>query len=237
MRVLSLVIFWMGAFSVLAGGAVVFGFTKPVEIVLFQSSAPTPTPPPSVPIDAGKIISASIDQTCQLNVISDRGNINASTNFDPQVAECNLYSLSKLSESGQFVALEDLSAEGVDALVKIFSYKLQKITLLHDLGEFSILDLLFLPNDQLAVLMSQGTKGAQKIFVYNLAYLFDQYGSEAEAGEFSEQAIELATGELPIPASTKRAATIALDGQQLHVYAESEEQPMLSFSLDTIKSE
>lgn len=234
MRVLSLIIFWLGAFSVLAGGAVVLGYTKPLESVLFQSSAPIPTPPPSTPIDAGKIISAVIDQTCQLNVISDRGNVNTATNFDPEVAECELYTLSKLSDSGQYVALEDLSAEGVDALVKVFSYKLQKITLLHDLGEFSILDLLFLPDDQLAVLMSQGTKGAQKIYVYNLNYLFDQYTSEAEAGEFSQQAIELATGELPIPSSAKRAATIALDGQQLHVYSESEEQPMLSFSLDTI---
>ncbi len=234
MRVVSLIIFWLGAFSVLAGGAVVLGFTKPVEEVLFQSSAPVPTPPPSTPIDAGKIISATIDQSCQLNVIFDRGNVNTATNFDPEVAECDLYTLSKLSDSGQYVALEDLSAEGIDALVKVFSYKLQKITLIHDLGEFSILDLLFLPDDQLAVLMSQGTKGAQKIYVYNLNYLFDQYVSEAEAGEFSEQAIELATGELPIPSSAKRAATIALDGQQLHVYSESEEQPMLSFSLDTI---
>lgn len=236
MRIFNAVLLWTGGFLILFGCLVTLGFIKLPSIITDQvatlkESSQSISPTPKV---EQKISFAQIDQSCKLTIVSDKGSLTFPTNFDSAVAKCGQYSLTKLSNSGQYVALEDLSADGVDSLIKIFSYQLQKITLLHDLDQYSILDFIFLPNDQLAVLISLGFKGEQKVYVYNLKYLFDQYLEEAQNGEFSNQAIKLATGELPIPKGSKRAATLRLDEQKLLVFDETNKEPMLSFSLDSL---
>lgn len=238
MKLVSTLLLVVGVLLIISGSSVVLGFINIPKSYLTPNSATDPTKQQvnQTPEIEHKISFAQIGQDCQLTVVSDLGNKTIATNFDPNIAKCDQYSLTKLSESGKYVALEDLSIDGVDSLIKIFSYKLQKITLLHDLDDFSILDFLFLPNDQLAVLISRGFKGEQKIYIYNLDYLFDQFPTEAEEGEFSDSSIKLATGELPIPNISKRAATLKLNGQNLLVFSEdtTSSEPILSFSLDTI---
>lgn len=238
MKLVSGILLIAGGLLVLSGGALLLGFISIPTSYLAQNSAASPISQQvdQTPEIEHKISSAQIGQDCQLTVSSDLGNKTITTNFDPNIAKCDQYTLTKLSDSGKYVAFEDLSVDGVDSLIKIYSYKLQKVTLLHDLDNFSILDFLFLPDDQLAVLISLGFKGEQKIYVYNLDYLFEQFLVEAQEGEFSDSSIKLATGELPIPNSTNRAATIKLQGRNLLVFNEDKtnSEPMLSFSLDTI---
>ena len=193
----------------------IIGYFKPVEVATI---APTPTP-----AILPKIAEAKVGQDCQFNVKTDQGELKFPTNFDPTVAQCEQYVINKVSPDGQYAAFEDLSASGIDSLIKVFSYKLQKVTLLHDLNQYSILDFTFLDNNQLAVLISDGLKGKQAIYVYNLQFLFDQYEPEAQEGEFSAQALRLATGELSITGGSKRAAYIKLVDQQLQVFAQDDE--------------
>jgi len=232
MKIFSRLLFFLGLVSIFVGTAVTLNLVSASQIsqaVNLTSPQPSPTPTPT---PAAKITSAKIEQNCRLYVNTDQGTLDFATNFDPNVAKCAEYVLVDLDNAGQYTAFEDLAETGIDSLVKVFSYQLQKITLLHDLGKYSILDFAFLKSGQLAVLASDGLKGKQLVYVYDLDYLFSQYPQEASEGEFSDQAIKLATGELAVTGGTQRAAYLKISDQQLQVYAEGNDQPIQSFSLE-----
>lgn len=126
-----------------------------------------PTPPDSISSESG-IITNIVSPECDILLTTAKETFTLPTQFDPSFSKCDQYVLSVTAPSGQMVAFENLSPQGIDSQLNLFALELGKVAILDDFETFSIFDLKFLPHDQLAVLISQGLSGRQFIRLYDL---------------------------------------------------------------------
>jgi len=89
---------------------------------------------------------------------------------------CYQFALAVVSQSGQYIAFEDVSTKGM-ALINLYSLKANNIIKLKTFsrGE-GVLDVLFLPNNLLTVLVGPwGMPGKQKIITFAVEKIANQY--------------------------------------------------------------
>lgn len=80
-----------------------------------------------------------------------------------------------VSESGNYAAFEDISG-GIDSAIRIYSIEQINITTLDVLGTSKIQDLVFLPGDLIAVLLSSPSiSDKQWITLYNIPQIYAKY--------------------------------------------------------------
>jgi len=236
MTIISKLFSLLGVIAVVLGLALVLNIVsvKEIQTLTGLKSATSQTPTTPTPTPLAQILTASIDQNCQFNVKTDQDLLTIPTNFDQKMAKCEDYVLFSLSPNGQYLVFEDLSAKGVDSLLKVFAYKKQKPILIQDLAKYSILDFAFFPSsDKLAVLISEGLKGKQLVYIYNLNYLYEKFGEEMDKNaELTKQALKTGAGELELATTTKRATKLKIVNQELQILEEKTETPIQTFALE-----
>lgn len=125
-----------------------------------------------------KIISSEVTvDKCRLKVVTTKREIFLETNIGIDLPEirCYQFLLNKVSSSGEYMAFQDLSG-GVDSMIQVFSIKHQDTVLLDVYGTSDIFDIIFLPDDRLAILHGyRGLYDEQYLKIYDIAGLFANY--------------------------------------------------------------
>lgn len=157
--------FLIGIFLLIGAGGLLF-FQRDGNLEsdqLNQTSNPIPTEP--------KITQVAMLADCTVQLTINGNTKTLPTAFDPAIAKCEKYTVSSLSPSGNYVAFEDLSSSGIDAVVSLYEISNDRVYTLDDFGTESVLDMVFLPNNRLLVLYSQGISGKQNLRLYDVPNL------------------------------------------------------------------
>lgn len=141
------------------------------------------TIPPAEP----KITQVEVLKDCTVQLTINDNIKKLPTAFDPAIAKCEKYTVSTLSPSGMFVAFEDLSSSGIDAVVSLYEISNDRVFTLDDFGTESVLDMVFLPNNRLLVLYSQGISGKQSLRLYDIPNLEPLLADVPPEGDLSTE--------------------------------------------------
>lgn len=171
LAIVLLVLFMAFAVKMIFGVDVLFPFRYPESGGLSQPESgrvQEAIKSPSVKIISSEVTS---DETCRVKATTTGGDIYLKPSF-PKGTKCYQFLLNQVSNSGKYLAYEDLSG-GIDSMVKIYSADLNESFQLVVLGTSTILDMKFLPDDRLAVLSGYpGSYDEQFLNVYNIPVLF-----------------------------------------------------------------
>ena len=217
----------------------VFLLVGSVALLLFQlatTSQPnqdlTTESPPAEPL----ITHAQVTDQCQVEVSIGLTTILLPTSFDPTVAKCDKYTVSKVSPSGTFVAFEDLSASGVDAVVSLYDLNNNRVFTLDDYGSESVLDMLFLPNNRLLVLYSQGISGKQNLRLYDTPALEPLLKDVPVDGDLSSETLNPFVFERNLEDAKGIAKSLRLTGDAVVLVDEQDDitNPIFSINLSEL---
>jgi hypothetical protein len=132
---------------------------------------------PVVPYDAGKILRGEVvDCVLYAELLSgEKVRVAEMNGLGLDAPGCLESPRVKVSNFGDYFAFEDVSG-GIDSMIRIYSSDLDKTTTLYVYGTSTIMDLVFLEGDVLAVLSGYpGTYDEQWLSVYDIAGLHANY--------------------------------------------------------------
>lgn len=136
-----------------------------------------------------KITQVAMLADCTVQLTINGNTKTLPTAFDPAIAKCEKYTVSSLSPSGNYVAFEDLSSSGIDAVVSLYELSNDRVYTLDDFGTESVLDMVFLPSNRLLVLYSQGISGKQSLRLYDVPSLEPLLADVPPEGDLSTETL------------------------------------------------
>ncbi len=222
--------FLIGIFLLIgAGGLLFLQQNKSLEEnQLDQITNPTSSEP--------KITQVTVLADCTVQLTISGNTKTLPTAFDPAIAKCEKYTVSSLSPSGTYAAFEDLSSSGVDAVVSLYEITNDRVFTLDDFGTESVLDMVFLPNNRLLVLYSQGISGTQSLRLYDIPNLEPLLADVAPEGDLSSETLNPFVFERDLNDAKGIAKAIRLTGTSVVLVDEFDDitNPLFEISLSEL---
>lgn len=194
------------------------------EVPIQNESAPT------------TITSSRVTQDCQVTLTIGILETSLPTSFDPEVAKCDQYVVSRVSPLGGLAVFEDLSSSGVDSIVSLYQLESNRVFTLDDFGNQSVLDLAFLPNGKLLVLYSQGLSGTQTLRLYDIPNLEPLLADVPLEDDLSSETLNPFVFERVVEKTETQAKIIRVLGESVVLVDEADDvtNPILEISLSEL---
>ncbi len=208
-------------------------------LLLFQQSIKPQTNQDVIvdaPLGEPIITQSVVSSDCQVVITIGANTVTIPTSFDPTIAKCEQYTVSRVSPFGSSVAFEDLSTAGVDAVVSLYDLDTNRVYTLDDYGTESVLDMIFLPNNRLLVLYSQGISGKQTLRLYDVPGLKPLLQDVPAEGDLSSETLNPFVFERNLDDAKGIAKSIRLTGTSVVLVDDFDDvaNPLFEISLSEL---
>ena len=180
------------------------------------------------------ILSEVISSECKIKITTTKRMFFLNTDYLSYQMACPQSLLNQFSPSGKFVVFQDISG-GADSALKVYPIKYNDLISLDNFGSSTIFDIIFLPNDMLAILNGyQGSFNEQYLRIYDLDGLFYTYPANLDENYRNFTNLNEYTKIINLPDVGKdyRFLSVTNKTLQIHGTAGTQSEVLFQYSLN-----